>query len=154
MIKKVIIAVISILLIAGLAAGGYIFYKTTTPEYALYQTMQDIRESGMDGLKAHLTSNAREKADRVTEWSDNAIVSGLLSLITQQEDISGLLQSGLSDMTWTLQGVTKEGQQATVTVDFDYQGKMTGSLNIMMLREDRQWKIDGVEVENVDLGNG
>ena len=30
MIKKVIIAVISILLIAGLAAGGYIFYKTTT----------------------------------------------------------------------------------------------------------------------------
>ena len=77
MIKKVIIAVISILLIAGLAAGGYIFYKTTTPEYALYQTVQDIRESGMDGLKAHLTSNAREKADRVTEWSDNAIVSGL-----------------------------------------------------------------------------
>ena len=40
MIKKVIIAVISILIIAGLAAGGYIFYKTTTPEYALYQTMQ------------------------------------------------------------------------------------------------------------------
>ena len=154
MIKKVIIAVISILLIAGLAAGGYIFYKTTTPEYALYQTMQDIRESGMDGLKAHLASNAREKADRVTEWSDNAIVSGLLSLITQQEDISGLLQAGLSDMTWTLQGVTKDGQQATVTVDFDYQGKMTGSLNITMLREDRQWKIDGVEVENVDLGNG
>lgn len=154
MIKKVIIAVISILLIAGLAAGGYIFYKTTTPEYALYQTMQDIRESGMDGLKAHLTSNAREKADRVTEWSDNAIVSGLLSLITQQEDISGLLQAGLSDMTWTLQGVTKEGQQAAVAVDFDYQGKMTGSLNITMLREDRQWKIDGVEVENVDLGNG
>lgn len=154
MIKKVIIAVISILLIAVLAAGGYIFYKTTTPEYALYQTMQDIRESGMDGLKAHLTSNAREKADRVTEWSDNAIVSGLLSLITQQEDISGLLQSGLSDMTWTLQGVTKEGQQAAVAVDFDYQGKMTGSLNITMLREERQWKIDGVEVENVDLGNG
>lgn len=154
MIKKVIIAVISILLIAGLAAGVYIFYKTTTPEYALYQTMQDIRESGMDGLKAHLTSNAREKADRVTEWSDNAIVSGLLSLITQQEDISGLLQAGLSDMTWTLQGVTKDGQQATVTVDFDYQGKMTGSLNITMLREERQWKIDGVEVENVDLGNG
>ena len=154
MIKKVIIAVISILLIAGLAAGGYIFYKTTTPEYALYQTMQDIRESGMDGLKAHLTSNAREKADRVTEWSDNAIVSGLLSLITQQEDISGLLQAGLSDMTWTLQGVTKEGQQAAVAVDFDYQGKMTGSLNITMLREERQWKIDGVEVENVDLGNG
>ena len=154
MIKKVIIAVISILLIAVLAAGGYIFYKTTTPEYALYQTMQDIRESGMDGLKAHLSSNAREKADRVTEWSDNAIVSGLLSLITQQEDISGLLQSGLSDMTWTLQGVTKEGQQAAVAVDFDYQGKMTGSLNITMLREERQWKIDGVEVENVDLGNG
>lgn len=51
--KKLISFLVIVVLLVALGGGGYLAYQTTTPEYALKKTMDDV--NARDHPPAHLT---------------------------------------------------------------------------------------------------
>lgn len=141
--KKLIIFIISMLLVVCVAVVGFVVYKTSTPEYALAKTITDIREFGISGLEEHLTSDARNKVEQIVEWSDNSLVSGILSNLSRSDSVS-LLKSKISEIDWRVEDILKGNQKAEVVIGFKYNEQITGTINIVMIRENHQWKIDGI----------
>lgn len=152
--KKAITIVLCVVLLAGAAAGGWYLYKTATPEYALAETISDTKEAGLDGLRSHLTENAKEKIDAVGEWSERTGITGILSALTQDAALS-VLKENLADVEWTVDDVLKGKNRADVVIGFNYSDKVTGTIEITMIREDNTWKIDGLgtpRISSVSLG--
>lgn len=141
--KKFIILITSMLLVVCVAVVGYVVYKTSTPEYALAKTIIDIQEFGISGLEEHLTSEARNKVEQIGEWSDNSLISGILSNISQSDSIS-LLKSKISEIDWSVEDILKGNHKAEVVIGFNYHEQITGTINIVMICENHQWKIDGI----------
>lgn len=147
--KKAIIFIISMLLIICVTIVGLFMYKTSTPEYALAKTIADIKESGISGLEEYLTDNARENVEKVVEWSENSLVSGILSIVSQSDGIS-LLKSKISEIDWSVEDILKGNQKAEVIIGFNYNEQITGTINIVMIRENHQWKIDSIGMPYFD----
>lgn len=147
--KKIIIIVVSVIAIIGLAFGGYYLYKTSTPEYALATIIADVESHGMGGLKEHLTSNATEKIEAVEEWTDGLGLSGIFSAITQDSVVS-FLNSKISEVDWTVEDILKGENRADVVIGFDYNGSVIGTVEITMLRDDGEWKIDSFGLPHFD----
>lgn len=147
--KKAIITIISILLALGIMGGGYIFYKTTTPEYALAKMIADAKESGITGIEEHLTEDTRQKVEQIIEWSENPLVTGILSATSESEEIS-LLTSKISEIDWSVEDILKGKNQAEVVIGFNYNEQVIGTVNIVMLRENHKWKISGIELPSFD----
>lgn len=147
--KKNLAIIISVVLIVALIVGGYFFYKISTPEFALAVTMKDIKNSGMTGLKKHLTSNAIEKIETIENWTDDSGVSGILSAITQDSAVS-LLKSKISEIDWTVEEILKGKNRTNVVICFNYKDSIIGTIEITMIREDGDWKIDGLSLPHFD----
>lgn len=138
--KKFIIT-ISVVVIVALNAGGYFLYKSSTPEYALATTIEDVKSSGMEGLKEHLTSSAIEKIEVVEDWADKSSVSDILSTITKNSAVS-FLKSKISEMDWTVEDILKGKEHTDVIIGFNYKGGIIGTIEIEMIKENGDWKID------------
>ena len=147
--KKVIIFIISMLTIICVTIMGLFMYKTSTPEYALAKTIADIKESDISGLEEHLTDNARENVEKVVERSEYSLVSGILSVVSQSDGIS-LLKSKISEIDWSVEDILKGNQNAEVVIGFNYNEQITGTINIIMIYENRQWKIDSIGIPSFD----
>ena len=147
--KKFIIIALSAVVIVGLIVGGYFLYETSTPEYALAITIEDVKSSGMSGLKEHLTSSATEKVEAIEDWTDKSGVSGILSAITQDGAVS-FLKSRISDVDWTVEDILKGKNRADVVIGFDYNGGIIGTIEITMVKENGDWKIDGLSLPHFD----
>lgn len=147
--KKFLTITISIVVIVAIVAGGYFLYKTTTPEYALAITIKDVNTTGMSGLKKHLTSSAIEKVEAIENWTDKSSVSGLLSAITQDSAVS-FLKSKMSEVDWTVEDIRKGKGRTDVVIGFDYKGSIIGTIEITMMKENGDWKIDGLGLPHFD----
>lgn len=147
--RKILIIAISAVVIVGLAIGGYLLYKTSTPEYALAATIEDVKSSGMDGLKEHLTSSTIEKIEAIEDWTDKSSISGILSALTQDSAIS-FLKSKMSEVDWTVEDILKGKNRADVVIGFDYNSSIIGTIEITMVRENGDWKIDGLSLPHFD----
>lgn len=147
--KKNFIIVISIVVVFILVVGSYFLYRTSTPEYALAVTIEDVKSSGMAGLKEHLTSSAIEKIEAVEDWTDKSGISGILSAITQDSAVS-FLKTRMSEVNWTVEEILKGKNRADVVIGFDYNGSIIGTIEIIMIRENSDWKIDGLSLPHFD----
>lgn len=141
--KKILIIVLSIIIIIGLVAGGLFLFKTSTPEYALAKTIKDVKSSGMSGLKNHLTEEAIEQVETIEDWTETLGVSGILSAITQDSAVS-FLKAQIAEVEWTVVDVLSGKDRADVVIGFDYNNSIVGTIEITMIREGRDWKIDGL----------
>ena len=103
--KKVVISIIAIIVIAGLAVGGFLLYRTSTPEYALTTTLKDVESDGFEGLKKHLTSDTVSKIEAIEDWSDQTGISGITE--KAQESVVSLLKTKMSEIDWTIEEVLK-----------------------------------------------
>ena len=147
--KKVLIIILAIVIIAGLAVGGAFFYITSTPEYALVQTIKDVKAEGMDGLKEHLTPGAIRKIEAVEDLASAEGVTGVLSGMVQRSAVD-FLKSKMNEVEWTVEDVMKGSDTANVTMGFDYNDSIVGTIAITMLKDGREWKIDGLEFPKID----
>lgn len=141
--KKILVIVLAIVGIVSLTIGGFFLYKTSTPEYALAKTIADVKSFGMNGLKPHLTSDAIEKVETIQDWTDTLDVSGLLSAITKDSAVS-LLKSKMAEVNWTVEDVLRGKNQASVVIGFDYNNSIGGTIEITMIKDGHEWKIDGL----------
>lgn len=151
--KKALYIVISILVIV-LSAGIYLGVSViNSPEYALMRIANDIQESGVNGLMTHLTDEAQEMVSAITSITENKTVNSILSLLCKDDYVS-ILKSNLKDVEWSFDDVLEGTDRADVVLGFNYNEKLIGTIEINMIKEDGDWKINGISYpifDKVDL---
>ena len=147
--KKILVIVLAIVGIVGLTIGGFFLYKSSTPEYALAKTIADVKSLGMNGLKPHLTSGAIAKVEAIQDWSDMSSVAGLFSAITKDGAVS-FLKSKMAEVNWTVEDILRGKNQANVVIGFDYNNSIVGTIEIAMIKDGHEWKLDSFTLPNFD----
>lgn len=142
--KKAIFITISVSVLIATTIIGMGYYVTSTPEYALKETIEDVHDSGIEGLYPHLTSKARTTIDAVSSITENNILNTILGFIGQSEYVS-VLKSEIRGIKWSLSDVLKCKENALVIFSFNYDDKLVGTIELSMVREDGKWKIDELE---------
>lgn len=147
-VKVVLIVLVAVLLVGGVVYG-VCRSAAGTPEYAMAQIVADVNESGLDGLRPHLTASAQETVDTVTAVTESNLVNTLLDLFSQT-DYVGVLKSELQSIEWEVEDILTGEENASVILHFDYDGRLTGRIDITLLKEDGEWKIDGLSYPQFD----
>lgn len=128
---------------------AFSLFERWSPEYALNNTIDDVKESGLDGLKKHLTSKALKSVEDVSSVSNMSGVA-LLSTVLLGGDAVGFLLEKLSEFEWTVKEVMKGTETSAAIVGFDYEGKVVGTIELTMIKEDKTWKIDSLSKPKFD----
>lgn len=123
-------------------------FERWSPEYALNNAFEDMRLSGIDGLKKHLTANALRKVESIESISGRPEVALITTALLGRSAVSVLLDK-LSECEWTIKDVMKGAETSKAIVGFDYQDKMTGTIELTMVKEEL-WKIDSFEMPIFD----
>lgn len=142
--KKTILIISSVVLLLAVVVGGFGFYIVNTPEYALKSIIEDVNDSGMEGLNPHLTGKAKETLDMVASVTESDLFSKIMGFINQNDYI-GVLKSEIQEIQWGVDDVLKSKENAAVILSFNYEDKLIGTIEISMIKEEGQWKIDGIE---------
>ena len=150
--KKAFLVTISIVALIAVTIIGMGVYVTNTPEYALKEMIDDVNASGMDGLYPHLTGEARATIDAVSSVTGNSIFNTIVGFISQSEYVS-VLKSEIQEIQWEVDDVLKSKDNASVILSFNYDDKLVGTIELSMVREDGEWKIDGLEFPEFDKMN-
>jgi len=150
--KKAFLITISIVALIAITIIGMGVYVTNTPEYALKEMIDDVNASGMDGLYPHLTGEARAIIDAVSSVTENSIFNTIVGFISQSEYV-GVLKSEIQEIQWEVDDVLKSKENAAVVLSFNYEDKLIGTIEISMIREEGEWKIDGLEFPEFDKIN-
>lgn len=138
---RYVIVPISILLI-----GVFVFFGISilnSPEYALMQIADDIQENGIEGITPHLTDDAKKTVSTIISVTDNKFINSIFQF-TQNEDFTDVLISNLKEIEWSLCEVLKSKEKADVVLEFNYNDKLSGTIEIKMIRENGDWKISGI----------
>lgn len=152
--KALIISVSVVLVLAILAVGGLIYYRNS-PLYALQSMLDDLEKDGIDGLRPYLTEDAQKTYDSFVEVSENPIVKQILKWMDLEDGVDAFKNKS-ADIEWEFVDILTSSQRADVYVRFNYQGDVKGMLELRMIKEEGEWKIDGFgipEIENFELGN-
>ena len=131
-------------------------FERWSPEYALNNAFDDMRASGLDGLKKHLTSKALKTVNGFESLSGRPEIS-LFTTALLGGDAVNLLLGRLSECDWTIREVMKGSETSKAVVGFDYHDLMVGTIELNMIKEDSIWKIDGLGVpkfEKLNLPQG
>ena len=118
-------------------------FERWSPETALENAFDDMKESGLDGLKKHLTANALKTVESLESISGRPEVSLFTTALMGGNAVSFLLEK-LSECDWSIKDVMKGSESSKAIVGFDYQDKMTGTIELTLIKEDGKWKIDGL----------
>ena len=142
--KNAIVIISSIVLLIAVIAGGIGMYIVNTPEYKLKTMINDVNTSGMEGLEPHLTGNAKEVLNTVSSITSGNLFNTIMGFINQDDYVS-VLKSEIQEVQWEIKNVLKSNENAAVILSFNYEDKLIGTIEISMIREDGDWKIDGIE---------
>lgn len=128
---------------------GITFFERWSPEYALNNAFEDMRESGLDGLKKHLTANALKTVEGFESISGRPEVAMITTALMGGNAMS-LLLARLSECDWTIKEVMKGSETSKAIVGFNYQDSMVGTMEMKMIKEDKIWKIDNLDMPKFD----
>ena len=115
--------------------------KRISPEYVVEHAIEDMRTSGLEGLKPYLTDKAENNVQKILT------VSSGVSLLTGTNQIS-VLFSRLSECDWTVIEIMKGSASAKAVLAFvigNDTDEIEGTLQLTLIKEDKEWKIDGVD---------
>ena len=128
---------------------AFSLFERWSPEYALNNAFADMGSYGLDGLKKHLTSNALKTVNGVESVANRPEVSLITSTLLGGNAVSVLLDK-LSECDWSIGEVMKGSETSKAIICFDYQDKMTGSVEVSMIKEGDIWKIDSLAMPKFD----
>ncbi len=137
---KILLGVILSISVIGVGAWLYI---TSTPEYALHKTHEDIEERGLEALKDHVTDTLKKEIEVVEGISGNAFVKMIVGAAVS-DDVAEAVVSEFKQIEWTRDDVIRSQKQAQVILRFRYKDKLSGTIPIKMIKENREWKISGI----------
>ena len=128
--------------------------KRISPEYVLKNAIEDVRVSGLDGLKPYLTSNALKTIETVLKVSSGVdMLAGGLSAFIPQSNFGGasgasvrFLVDKLSELDWIIEDVLKGSDSAKGVLGFAYEDSVEGTIELTLIREDKEWRIDALNM--------
>ena len=134
--------------------------KKVSPEYVLGKAFLDIKKHGIDGLKPYLTEEAKKKVE---------VISGGMSLISSVGKIVGSLSDSkedsdkddsnkamnflmekMSEFDFSYKNMIKDSDTAKAVIEFEYPEVMEGTVDIHMIKQDKEWKIDNLSMPHFD----
>lgn len=113
--------------------------------------IDDLQKNGLNGLKPYLTSNALKKIEMVQNLSNgigllsDAIVLSPTGSQSSGEDMSAAmlhLFKNISKIEWQLPDILKGSSSAKVILGFSYQESVEGKMELTMIKQDKEWRID------------
>ena len=128
---------------------GFTLFERWSPEYALNNAFDDVRESGLAGLKKHLTANALKTVEGFETISGRPEIALFTTSLLGGNAASVLLEK-LSECAWTIEDVMKGSETSKAIVGFNYEDMMVGTIELTMIKEDKLWKIDSLAVPKFD----
>ena len=118
------------------------FMKRISPEYVVEHAIEDMRTSGLEGLKPYLTDNAEKNVNTIIS------VSSGVSLLTGGNQVNVLFDR-LSECEWTVDEILKGSESAKAILGFAIRGgadEIEGTLQLTLIKEEKEWRIDGVDM--------
>ncbi len=131
---------------------AFTLFERWSPEYALNKAFDDMKESGLDGLKKHLTSNALKTVESLESISGRPEIALFTTALMGGNAVNFLLEK-LSECEWTINDVMKGSETSKAIVGFNYQEKMAGTIELTMIKEDKIWRIDSLAMPKFDKFN-
>ena len=128
---------------------AFALFERWSPESALNNTFDDMRASGLEGLKKHLTSKARKSVEGFESISGKSGIALVTTALMGGDAVSILLDK-LSECEWTVKEVMKGTETSKAVVGFDYEDKMVGTIELGMVKEGKIWKIDSLAKPRFD----
>ncbi len=128
---------------------GFTLFERWSPEYALNNAFDDMREAGLTGLKKHLTANARKKVESFETISGRPEIALFTTPLLGGNAVSVLLET-LSECEWTIKDVMKGSETSKAIIGFNYEDMMVGTIELTMIKEDKIWKIDDLALPKFD----
>ena len=138
--KKTLGVLVAIMLIGAIACGGAFAIINNSPQYALKIMIDEVTEFGLEGLMPHLTGEARDVIDSLAQVSDNTILNTIMGTLNIDNYV-GTLKSKISEIDWSIGNILRNKERANVYLDFNYDNKLVGEIELDMIREDGEWKI-------------
>ena len=99
---------------------AFTLFERWSPEYALNNTIEDIKASGLDGLKKHLTANALRNVQSMEAIAGRPEIALLTSALMGGNTVGVFLEK-LSACEWTIRDVMKGSTSSKAILGFDYQ---------------------------------
>ena len=118
-------------------------FRRMSPEYALNEAYADVKEEGMRGLKRHLTSKALKTIERVELVGD-------LSALAMKENPTSLLISKMGEFEYTVIDMLKGKETSRCVIGFSYKDSVEGTIEIELIKEEKEWRIDGLKNPHFD----
>ena len=128
---------------------AFTLFERWSPEYALNNAFDDMRASGLDGLKKHLTANALKTVEGFESISGRPEVALFTTSLLGGSAVNVLLGK-LSECEWSIKDVMKGSETSKAIVGFNYEDKMVGTIELTMIKEDKIWKIDSLAMPKFD----
>lgn len=142
--KNAVLIISSITLLLALVVGGFGLYIVGTPEYALRIILEDVNAFGIEGLDAHLTGKAKAALDTLSSVTESSLFNTIMGFVNQSKYI-GVLKSEIQEIHWEVGDILRGTEHAAVILHFNYQDALIGTIEISMIREEGEWKIDDIE---------
>ncbi|MDO4803662.1 MAG: DUF4878 domain-containing protein [Lachnospiraceae bacterium] len=132
--------------------------KRISPEYVLKNAIADIKEFGFDGLKPYLTSEALKKAENYLALSDGLDMFSAMGMAFMPQSNNGGSSSGsggsikekMKECDYTIKDVMKGSSSAKGVVEFNYKDSTKGTVELSMIKEDKEWKIDNMSMPQIN----
>ena len=128
---------------------AFTLFERWSPEHALNNTFADMKDSGLDGLKKHLTAKALKNIQSVESITSTPEISLFTTAFLGGSAVSVLLEK-LSECEWIIKEVMKGSESSRAIIGFNYQDKMTGTIELTMIKEGKIWKIDSLNKPKFD----
>ena len=110
---------------------------------------KDVQEQGIAGIKPYLTENGQEAMEKITSLAENDLVGLIVGLLGKEDAINTFTQE-IQQIHWELDDIIKSSKNARVILAFNYKEKLTGTIEISMVRQGGEWRIDGVKLPEFD----
>ena len=143
--RALIITAVAIGIILTILLAGFLYFKTT-PQYMLLQLYSDYKSGGIEAIDSHLTDEAKEKLELIKTLSKNKLLNTVIDMFSGDENgFFSEIVNNPGNIKWEYKGIKKEDEKALVTLAFVISGKMSGKLDIVLVKTDDIWKLDSFD---------
>ena len=143
--KRIRILVAAIVLLILLVGAISIVTIISSPEYALAKMKSAIKEDGINGITPYLTGDAEAIVEKVISISDNSFLHSITSYLSDSKYFVRFVNE-LSEVEWSIVEILRSRNSAKVNVSFNYSDKLEGVIELSLVREEHEWKIEKVSL--------
>ena len=130
-------------------------FKKISPEYVLGKAFLDMKKKGLDGLKPYLTASALKKVELIQTVSAGMNLFSMSSSKSEEDtnSLTRLLLDKLSECEWSVKDIIKDSGTAKAVIGFKYEEQLAGTIDLSMIKEDKEWRIDNLSLPHFDKIN-